>query len=481
MIPAGWSLRRADPSPRLIYAVLSLSVVAYSLVQSMVFPILPVLEAKLHTDAATGTWIMTTYFLAAAVATPIIGRLGDAYGKDRLLVVCLVALVIGSVAGAIAWSLPVMLAARAVQGVGAGVVPVAFGIARDEFPPEQVPGAVGFMSSLLGVVSGLTLVVAGPITAAFGYSWLFWFSAGYVASVLILAVRYIPASPVRRGGRVSWLGAVLLSAWLLAILVAISEAPTWGWGSGSTIGLFAGGAVLIGLWLLAESRSPAPLIDLAMMRRPAVWSLNLVSLLYGGAFYTVPSLFPGLLQSPLSTGYGLGKSVTLSGVIVLPMSAAVFVAGFGVSRASRRAGSRALLVVGTWISVPAMVSLALWHSGVLPIVLSEIVIGAGIGLCFSAMGALIVDAVPPDQTGVASGMNANIRTMGGAFSLAIAASILAAHTPHGAAYPTGSGYTLSFAAVAATTGLAALATLLVPRLPRRRDEHSDQQRPRVLS
>jgi MFS family permease len=158
------------------------------------------------------------------------------------------------------------------------------------------------------------------------------------------------------------------------------------------------------------------------------------------------------------------------------MSAAVFVAGFGVSRASGRAGSRALLTAGMWISVPAMISLAVWHSGVLQIVLAEIVIGAGIGLCFSAMGALVVDAVPPDQTGVASGMNANIRTLGGALSLAIVASIFAAHTPHGATYPTGSGYTLSFAAVAAMTGLVALATLLVPRLPRRRDKHSGPHR-----
>jgi MFS family permease len=454
------------PEVRLIYPVLALAVVAYSLVQSMVFPVLPVIEARLHIDTASGTWIMTSYFLAAAVATPIVGRLGDAYGKDRLLATCLMALLVGSVLAAVAASLPVMLTARVVQGIGGGVVPVAFGIVRDEFPPDRVAGAVGFMSSLLGVVSGLTLVIAGPVMSAFGFSWLFWFTALFSALVLLLAHRAIPASPVRRAGRVGWPGAILLCGWLVAVLVAVSEAPVWGWGSASVVGLLVGGLVLIAVWALVESRSGSPLIDLALMRRPAVWSLNLVALLYGFGLYTVPSLFPGLLQAPRSTGYGLGRSVTVAGLIALPMSAAVFAAGVSISRIARRTGIRRLLAVGIWISVPPMISLAIWHSNVVAFVLPEIVIGAGVGLCFSALGALVVEAVPPDQTGVASGTNANIRTVGGAIGLAVAASVLGAHTSGNAVYPAGRGYTLSFVAVAVATGLAALAVGLVPRTPR---------------
>ena len=226
------------------YAVLALAVGGYALLQSLVIPVLPTIQAGLHTSQNSVTWVLTAYLLSAAIFTPIMGRLGDMHGKERLLVVTLVALTFGSLLAAVASSMPLMIVARVIQGVGGGVLPLSFGLIRDEFPKEKVIGAIGVIAALAAAGAGLGIVLAGPIVNALDYHWLFWIPMIVMALGVVAAHYVVPESEVRTAGTISWAGVLLLSAWLVALILGISEAPTWGWGSTSVIGLLIGAVVL---------------------------------------------------------------------------------------------------------------------------------------------------------------------------------------------------------------------------------------------
>ncbi|MCW2658167.1 MAG: transporter [Jatrophihabitans sp.] len=185
-------------SYRATYVVLAVGTSAYSLLQSLVSPVLPLLQTDLHTDQATITWVLTAYLLSASVFTPIIGRVGDMVGKGRVLVAVLAVLAVGSALAAVSTSIGLMIVARAIQGVGGGVIPLAFGIIRDEFPREKVPGAVGTVAALLAVGGGAGLVLAGPIVNALDYHWLFWIPGIMVAGT---AVATTSSCRSRRSGR----------------------------------------------------------------------------------------------------------------------------------------------------------------------------------------------------------------------------------------------------------------------------------------
>jgi EmrB/QacA subfamily drug resistance transporter len=458
------------------FAVLAAGVAAFALLQSLVIPVLTTVQHELHTTQSAATWVLTAYLLSASIMTPILGRVGDMMGKERVFVGTLVALAAGSLLAAVASSIGVLIVARVIQGIAGGMVPVAFGIIRDEFPAAKVSGAVGVLASLTAVGAGLGIVLAGPIVDALGYHWLFWLPMILTVVAAVAAVLFVPESPVRTPGRISWLPAVLLSAWLVALLVALSEAPEWGWASGRILGLLAAAAVLAGAWVLAEMRAATPVIDMQMMRRTAVWTNNLVALLLGVGMYATFAFLPEFVQTPSAAGYGFGASITRSGLMLLPSAVTMFFAGMFAGRLTRRLGGKALVVAGCAIGSAAMAILAFAHGQEWEIYLSTAIMGIGFGLAFSAMSALIVSAVPPSQTGVASGMNANIRTIGGSIGSAVMASIVTSQLePSG--LPRQAGYTTGFAVMAAGLVLAALAGLLMPSARRLRQASAQREHP----
>jgi EmrB/QacA subfamily drug resistance transporter len=452
------------------FVVLATAVAAYALLQSLVIPVLPTIEAGLHTSQNTVTWVLTVYLLSASIFTPIMGRLGDMWGKERMLVVALAALTVGSLLSALAGSITIMLIGRVIQGVGGGVLPLAFGLIRDEFPKEKVAGAVGVIAALAAAGAGLGIVLAGPIVDALDYHWLFWIPMVLLAIATIAAKVVVPESRVRTAGRVSWSAVILLSSWLVALILGISEAPTWGWASGKVIGLLLGALVLAVAWVVSESRSAQPLIDMQMMRIPAVWTTNLVAFLLGVGMYAVFAFLPEFLQTPSSAGYGFGVSITHSGLILLPASVFMFAFGMLSGRLSKRYGAKAVLVAGLLISIMTFVLLTVAHAEQWEIILAMVIEGIGFGLAFASMSSLVVAAVPPHQTGVASGMNANIRTIGGSIGAAVMSSIVTASAHHGG-LPTESGYTHGFALLIVAAVAAAVAAMLVPKT--RRHEVAD--------
>ncbi|WAZ25490.1 MFS transporter [Streptomyces cinnabarinus] len=454
-------------STRLTFAVLATGAAVFSMLQSLIAPALPTVQQELHASQSTATWVMTAYLLSASVFTPILGRVGDLIGKKRTLVAVLFVVALGCLLAALAPSIGVLIAARVVQGVGGALFPLSFGIIRDEFAPGAVARSISNLSAVIAAGGGVGMVAAGPVITALDYRWLFWIPVGVVAVTTLIALRYVPESVTRARGSVNWTGAVLLSAWLVALLLPISQASVWGWTSARTLGLFAAALALFALWLYSEARSRTPLIDQKVMRLPAVWTTNTAALLFGSGMYAIWSFLPGFVQTPASAGYGFGASVTESGLLMLPMLVAMFLSGVLGGRLQPVVGAKALLTAGAALGALACGFLALWHDERWQVGFVAGVFGLGIGLAFASMANLIVGSVPPEQTGAATGMNANIRTIGGSIGAAVT-SVLVTSSLQPSGLPYASGYTHGFTLLAVLCLAAALAALLVPatRAPR---------------
>jgi EmrB/QacA subfamily drug resistance transporter len=440
-----------------------------------VVPALPSFQQSLHTNETGVTWLLTAFLVSASVGTSIIGRLGDIYGKERLLVWTLLVLAAGTVLAAVSQSLGMLIAARVVQGVAGGIFPLAFSIARDEFPKERVAGSIGLMSSILGVGAGCGLVIGALINEHLGWHWLFWIPLPVILLGAYCTWRYVPESPVRAPGRVNWLAAALMSVGAAGVLIAIAQATEWGWGSRKTVGLFAVGLAFCALWIAVEVRSREPLVDMAMMRIRGVWTTNLAAFLLGAGMYSSFIVLPQFAQLPRSTGFGFGASAVESSLYLLPSALTMGVLGMAAGRVARRFGSKLALIVGAGVAAVAFAFAALVHDAPIDQLLTAALLGIGIGLAFAALGNLIVQAVPPTQTGVASGMNTVMRTLGGALGGQISATFIAANTAHG--HPTVAGFTDTYVMATGFLLVCVLAALLIPRV---RAEAEPRQRERRL-
>jgi len=214
-----------------------------------------------------------------------------------------------------------------------------------------------------------------------------------------------------------------------------------------------------------EYRSKEPLVDMRMMRVPAVWTNNLVALLLGVGMYSAIGFIPQFLQTPASNGYGFGASIIQSGLYLLPLTVTMFIVGMLSGKIAAAIGSKAAVVIGSVFSMIGYLMLAFAHTHPWEIYTASGLLGIGIGLAFAAMSNLIVQAVPAAQTGVASGMNANIRTIGGAIGAGVMSSIVTSALLH-SHYPAESGYRNGFAFLAAVTAVAIVAGALIPTSPK---------------
>jgi EmrB/QacA subfamily drug resistance transporter len=454
--------------PNVTLAVLALGGVAYAVLSSAVVPALPTMQRDLRTTETGITWVLTAYLLSASVATPILGRLGDMYGKERLLLWTFGILAVGTLLAAVSTTLAVLIVARFIQGAAGGIFPLAFGIVRDEFPPRKVAGSIGMLSAILGAGGGIGIVLSGVIIQHLDYHWLFWLPLPPTLVAAVATWRFVPESPVRVPGRINWLAAALMAIGICTVLLAISETTVWGWGSPKTIGLLLAGLAVTAAWIAVEIRSDHPLVDMTMMRVRGVWTTNLAAFLLGAGLYASFIVFPQFAQLPRSTGFGFGASVVVSGLYLLPSTVGMTVLGLYAGAISARYGSKAALLVGTVFAGFSFLLLAVAHSRPFELLIAAALLGVGIGLAFAALGNLIVNAVPSTQTGVASGMNTVMRTLGGALGGQLSATFIANHTAHG--LPTVTGFTLTFVMAFGFLAVCLIAGLLIPQLRQAVDE-----------
>jgi len=447
----------------LTLAVLTIGALAYALSQTMVVPALPEIQHELGTTATAVTFVLTAYLLTASMATPIVGRLGDMFGKERVLVLTLVVFGLGSLVAALSHSIGVLIAGRAIQGVGGAVFPLSFGIIRDEFPRERVAAGIGLISATFGIGGSAGLVLSGVIVDHLSYEWIFWIALAVVAAAVVATRLFVPESPVKSPARIDWVGAALLSVGLVSLLVGVSQGNTWGWGSTRVVSLFVLAAVVVAVWGRWEARVPEPLVDMRMMRRRAVLTTNLTALLVGFGMFGSFILIPQFVQVPARAGFGFDASVTAAGLFLLPSAAVMLVAGPVSGWLGGRFGSRLPLLIGTFTATVSFSFLALAHDERWMIYAGTSLLGLGIGFSFAAMANLIVEAVEQRQTGVATGMNTIMRTIGGSLGGQIAASVVVGHVAARTGLPEESGFTTAFAMSAVGVAAAFACALAIPR------------------
>jgi MFS family permease len=441
--------------------MLSVTSGSYSLVLSLVNPALETLRSTLHASQLGVSWVLTAYLLSSALLTPVLGKLGDQRGKKPLLLVTLTLLVVGSVVAASTSVLSVVVIGRVLQGAGGAVLPLAFGIIRDLAPAHRVGSAVGIVAAMSSVGGGLGVLLAGPIISGLGVRWLFWLPAIANGVIAILLVKTIPAAGRRLPGGVNWAAALLLSAALVCLLLPLSLGPESGWLTASTLSLLVGTVVFAVAWVRVESRARTPLIDITVFRLKPVWTANLASLMFGVVLYSAMGYIPSFLQVPTHTGYGLGTSVTVSGLLFVPITIVMLITGLAAGPLTRLLHAKTVLILGAIPPVVSFVLLAFVHAHAWEIATATAIGGLGFGVALSALSAVVVHAVPANQTSAAAGMNANIRTIGGAVGAAAASSILGSHLGR-FGVPTEGGYRLVFLTLAGAGLLSLIACLLIP-------------------
>jgi EmrB/QacA subfamily drug resistance transporter len=447
---------------RVVFLSLVLAGMAFALSQTVVSPALPEIQREYGADAASAAWILTGYLLAASVATPIVGKLGDLFGRGRVLTIVLLVFAAGSAVCALAPSLGVLVVGRIIQGAGGGIFPLAFGIIREAFPPERVATAIGGISATFGIGGGIGLVIAGPIVSALDASWLFWL--GLIALPAAYAIeRYVPREETRPGAKIDWLGAALLSVALAAVLYGLSKANAWGWGSPRVLGLSLGGLALAAFWVWVETKVDQPLVDMRVLRRRPVLMTNVTAVLVGFSMFASFLLIPQLAQTDERYGYGFGATTTGAGLLMLPSTLVMLGAGPIAGRLATRVSSRLPLLLGTLSGMLAFLFYALFHGSEWEICVGGAFLGIGIGFSFASMANLVVESVPREEVGVATGINTIMRSLGGALGAQLVASLLTGKTIEGSAIPAEAAYTDAFIVAAAAAGLATIAALAIPR------------------
>ncbi|WP_431931954.1 MFS transporter [Nonomuraea jabiensis] len=461
------SSTRAAPSSGAIISVLAAAGITVSLMQTLMVPLIATLPILLHTTAANAFWAITATLLAGAVAMPVSGRLGDLYGKRRVMIVSAVLLAVGSLVCAPANSLAPMVIGRALQGFGMGVIPLGIAIMRDVLPPQRLGSAIGLMSSSLGVGGALGLPAAAFVAQYVSWHALFWGAAGLgvVMSVLIFII--VPESPVKSPGRFDFVGAAGLAAGLALFLLPVSKGSDWGWTSAITLGMFAASAVILLLWGWWELRVSAPLIDLRTSARRQVLLTNLASIVIGFAMYAMSLITPQLLQLPEATGYGLGRSMVEAGLWMAPAGLVMMAISPVAARLSGARGPKTSLLLGTLVIASGYLLALVLMGHAWGVLVFSAVVSAGIGFAYAAMPSIIMSAVPRTETAAANGLNSLMRSIGTSCASAVLGAVLANLTVTfgSVTLPSEAGFRAGFLIGG---GVALVAAVIVLTIPGRR-------------
>ena len=454
------------PSDRAIVGTLALSGLIVAFLQTLVTPVIPDLPHLLSTTTADASWVLSSTLLAAAITTPISGRLGDMYGKRRILLLLLSLMVAGSIVSALSNTLVPMLVGRSLQGIGLGVIPLAISVLRDVIHPKALGKAVALISATLGIGGAVGLPISAIIAQSFDWHYLFWLATllGVIAIVLVATI--IPVSTLRTGGRFDFGGAIGFAIGLVGILLAISKGSTWGWTSPVTLVLLVGGVLVLVVWGMYELRTTDPLIDLRVAARRPVLLTNIASITVGFAFFITTAALPVLLEAPTTTNVGLGQTLLVASLCLAPLGVVMFLLSGPAARLSAAKGPRTSLILGGTI-IAASFALGfffmheVWH-----IILISTLVGVGVGFAYAAMPTLIMHAVPSSETAAANGLNSVMRTLGSTLAATLVGLILSSHfvLSDGVSIPTAGAFQMVFAM---GTGVMVVGVLVACFLPRR--------------
>ncbi|OLT26936.1 MFS transporter permease [Actinomadura sp. CNU-125] len=447
-----------------IVGVLAVAGIVASLMQTLVVPLIGELPRLFGTTASNAAWVVTATLLAGAVAMPVTGKLGDLYGKRRMLLVLMIPLIAGSIVCALSGSVVPMIVGRGLQGVGMGMIPLGISALRDLLPPERLGSAIALMSSSMGIGGAFGLPLSAAVIENVSWRALFWGSAGLSLLVAALIWFLVPDVPARGGGRIDAVGAVGLGGGLVCFLLGVSKGSDWGWTSAATIGLLAGAVVLFVLWGLWEMRARDPLVDLRVTARRPVLLTNAASIMIGFAMYAQALIAPQLLQIPEAVGYGLGQSMLAAGLWMAPGGLMMMLVSPLGARLSAARGPKVTLCVGALIIALGYGSSVLLTGSTWGVVAFTCVISIGVGFAYGAMPALIMSSVPRSETASANSFNTLMRSIGTSVAAAVVGVVLAEMTVTmgGHALPSENGFRVGLLIGCGAALVSALIALTIP-------------------
>jgi MFS family permease len=450
--------------PALLIPGLSIVVLTVAVLQTAVVPVLGIIAHQLHVSTVAASWAVTANLLAAAAATPLIGRLADLHSKKRVLLTILVIVLAGSILAATTTSLALLVVSRVLQAASYGLYPISIAILREELPEDRMGSAMSVLSGTLGFGGGTGLVVVGLLmNGQAGYHRVFWLTTAFTVVVIAIAILVVPARPRTSTGTIDWLGAFGLAAGLSAVLLAITQGHSWGWTSPTTLACAASGVVVLGGWWWWERRAAQPLVSTQMMTRRPIMLTNLATVFVGMGLYFAFLGLTQFVQIPhAAAGYGFGATVLQASVVyLLPGALTGFLVALVSGRFIDRYGASPVLMVAAVAGIVGFAFIALAHDAPWQIIAASILANAYISLGYGALPALVVAEVDAGETGVATSMNAIARTVGSSLAAAVVAVLLGRTT---GGVPMESSFVAIFFGGAVTAGLAmVLIALARPR------------------
>ncbi|WP_409330726.1 MFS transporter [Trujillonella humicola] len=453
-----------ESAPRGLVPVLVATVAVVAVISSLGAPLVPEIAATHDVPVHTAQWALTVTFLVGAVATPVLGRLGDGPHRRRVVLTALAVVVAGSALAALPLGFGWLVAGRALQGMGLGLAPLAMATAREALTGARQRAAIAALSITVVAGVGLGYPVAGLAAELGGLHAAFWFGAAVAALALVAGALVLPPSRAPGGRRIDLPGALLLGTTLAAGLLVLSEGGAWGWTSPAVLGLAATALLGAAGWAGWALRTPTPLVDLRLARGRSAATAHLASLLVGLTNYLLLSSATVFAQTPTASGYGFGASVVTAGLVLVPFSLASVAASRAARALSDRSGPHVAVPVGALLLAAGLGLYALTPSSLWTLGAVMAVAGLGTGAVFALLPALVVSAVPPQETGSAMSLNQVLRYVGFATGSAGTAAVLdAAATPGGAPAP------WAFTALGlAGLGVGVLTALVTWALPPRR-------------
>jgi MFS family permease len=428
-----------------------------SIISSLGAPLIPTIARDLHSSLGATQWSLTATLLVGAVSSPIVGRLGDGRHRRTVLLGSLAIVTLGGVVAALATTLPLLVAGRAMQGLGLAMMPLTMASARDHLSPERAGATIATLSVIGAVGVGLGYPITGFVAEHFDTSAAFWFGAAASGLALVLAALFVPApsAPPHRGS-LDIRGAVLIGAGLVALLVALEKGAGWGWGASSTLGLILASIVLLAVWTWNELHVADPLVELRLVRRRSVLAANVTGLSLGVSMYLGISLITQVVQLPT----GMDKSVFIAGLCLVPLSLLSAGSSRLLPSVRRVAGQRAVIPLGTVAITIGMLFFALTGDALWQAFVTMAFVGLGIGFTFAAMPGLIVGSVPKDETSSAMSFYQVTRYVGFSIGSGLAITLLNAFDHGGELTP--SAYSSTFLIGAGLCAATAVIAWIMP-------------------
>lgn len=399
-------------------------------VEGMLTPSLPSIASTFHVTEAQVSLILSTYLVGGVALTPVVGKLGDIYGKKKMLTVTMVAYAIAVSVTGFSPNFTFMVISRAIQGVGLSIMPLGFSLIREEFPKELIPKSQALISAMFGAGFAVSLPLGSLVSQTFGWRMTYHTAVPFVFILFIIAFFYIKESRFRRPEtKIDFVGAAMLGTVLALFVLALSEGPTWGWDSVRIQALVISGFALSIPMVFYELRYTRKggdaILNFKLLSERNVMVANLVLSITGmGMFLSMQAL---TYRFELPPGSGLGKSILNTGLSLLPFALGTIIFGPVAGVLVKRTGVKPLASLG---AVLAVIGFLLQASipGYWGILSFEFIMGAGISLLNGTLINFIVLTVDPKDMGLATAMNSTFRNVGSSIGAPIAGSILTTYT-----------------------------------------------------